>query len=207
MASGCLAKVVCSDVKHNFLLHYLAAAALAAATPLIFGLSELNEKMAAQPLEIMSILIGIAVLTPVFMPEENSSIFELVTSKKTSHTFICLLRIIFAVIIIALLSGVIAVMLKLNNSDVTLKLYISSLSGAFAIGSLGLLMSSVSRNTIIGYMVTLMYFFMNLILRTKLGYFDLFTFSDGGEKVKILLFLISAVIAASALGIQKFFRK
>ena len=62
MVSGCLARIAYSDVRHNFLPHYLAAVGVLLITPVIFGLSELTAQMAAQPLEIMPLLMGIILL-------------------------------------------------------------------------------------------------------------------------------------------------
>ena len=74
MASGCLAKVVFSDARHNFLLYGLAAVGVLLFTPVIFGLSGLNARMAAQPMEIVSAVIGTILMTPVFMPEQNETL-------------------------------------------------------------------------------------------------------------------------------------
>jgi len=97
MVSGCLAKVVFSDIKHNFLIHYLIALGCIVITPLIFGLSELNERMSAQPLEMMSSIIGIITLTPVFMPEQNKSIRDLVRAKKKPRTCMHYENIMFVI--------------------------------------------------------------------------------------------------------------
>lgn len=203
MKSSCLAKVVFSDAKHNFLLHYLAAFGVLITAPIIFGLSELSERMSAQPMEIISAIIGITVLTPIFMPEQNLNIYDLVRSKKTSHTLVCFFRIICSLTVTALLSGGLALFMRYNSSDVGMKLYVSALSGAFAVGSLGLLVSSLSNNVIIGYMVSAMYFMGSMFLRNKLGVFDLFTISDGGDTVNIFLYFIFIIFTIIALIFRK----
>lgn len=207
MVSSCLVKVVCLDIKHNFILHYLLATGIVLATPILFGISELNEKMAAQPLEMVSSIIGIVVLTPIFMPEQNKSIYDLVKSKKTSHTLVCFLRLICSAFIAVLLIGILALLMKYNSSDISIRLYMSALSSAFALGSLGLFVSSSGNNVIIGYMVSITYFTMNLFMRNKLNIFDLFTFTDGGNKVNLWLYVFSSVLTILALLNRKCLNK
>lgn len=206
MVSGSLAKVVFSDIKHNFLIHYLLALGFIVITPLIFGISELNERMSAQPLEMMSSAIGIITLTPIFLPEQNKSIRDLVRAKKTSHELICVLRTLCSIFVIIVLVGILAVYMKYNDSDVSLKLFISAVSGAFALGGLGYFMSAAGDNVIIGYMVSATYFIMNLFLRSKLDIFDLFTFTDGNNQVNIWLFIFSLIMIISAILYRKISR-
>ena len=195
--------MICSDIKHNFLIHYLLALGSICITPLIFGISELSEQMSAQPLEMISSVIGIITLTPVFMPEQDRNIRDLVRAKKTSHELVCILRILYSLFVIVLLAGALSVLMKYNDSGVTSRLFASAVSSAFALGSLGCFTASASESSIIGYMVSTAYFLMNLFLRSKLGIFDLFTFSDGNFQVNIWLYISSAILIVSAILAQK----
>ena len=204
MVSGCLAKVVFSDAKHNFLIHYLAAVLLLLAAPIVFGFSGLDERMAAMPMEKISPVIGMILMTPVFMPEQNESIYDVVKSKKTSHTLVCFLRIILSAAITALLVSALALYMRSNDSQVTARLFVSTLGSALALGALGTFFAAVGDNAVIGYMVSVSYMVMDLFMRTKLKKFDLFTFTDGGTKVNPCLFAAAAVLVLAALIWRKY---
>lgn len=204
MASGCLAKVVFSDAKHNFLIHYLAAVVLLLAAPAVFGFSGLDERMAAIPLEIISPVIGMILMTPVFMPEQNESIYDVVKSKKISHTLVCLLRIILSAALTAALVGALALCMRCNDSQVTARLFVSTIGSAIALGALGTFCAAVGDNAVIGYMVSISYLVMDLFMRTKLKKFDLFTFTDGGTKENPWLFAAAVILVLAALIWRKY---
>lgn len=207
MVSGCLAKVVSSDVRHNFLPHYLAAVGLLLITPVVFGLAGLSERMAAQPLEIISPLIGTVLMTPVFMPEQNEVICDVVRSKKTSHILVCFLRLVCAVVLTVALVGLLSAYMRYNESKVTARLFLSAAGSGIALGSLGFFAAAVGDNSVIGYMVSLSYLLMNMFMRSKLGVFDLFTFTGGKTDVNIWLYVTAVVLVALALLLRRVMRK
>ncbi|MBQ8967549.1 hypothetical protein [Ruminococcus sp.] len=199
MASGCLAKVVFSDAKHNFIIHYLAAIGLLLVSPVVFGFSGLDERLAAIPLEMLAPILGIILMTPVFMPEQNESIYDVVRSKKISHTLVCLLRILLSAVIIALLVGGLSLHMYHSGSQVTARVFASALISALTLGALGTFASALGDSSIIGYMVSASYFVLNMLLHNKLKKFDLFTFTDGGTKVNLWLAAAAAILVFAAL--------
>ena len=72
------------NLRHNSLLSIAVAAVLCLLVPLLIGTSNLDQKSAAMPLEMFVSLIGIVLLTPVFQPEQNEEINDLVSSKYCS---------------------------------------------------------------------------------------------------------------------------
>lgn len=207
MVSGCLARVVSSDVRHNFLPHYMAAAGVLLLSGVVFGLSGLSERMAAQPLEMMAPLIGTILMSPVFMPEQNESISEVVRSKKTDHILVCALRLCCSVILTAGLVGILSLYMRYSGSQVTARLFLSAAGSGIALGSLGFFASAVGDNTVVGYMVSSAYYLMDLFLRDKLKVFDLFTFTGGKTEVNVRLYIAAAVLAVTALAVRKIMRK
>ncbi|MDE5737510.1 MAG: hypothetical protein K2H93_04010, partial [Oscillospiraceae bacterium] len=61
-------------------------------TPILYGISSLNAINASRPLEMFLSLTGIILLTPVFQPEQNENIHDLIRSKKIDYLFVCLIR-------------------------------------------------------------------------------------------------------------------
>ena len=60
------------DLKRNFLPHLCLALLLVLLTPVLFGLNDLDTQGSAVPLELMMPLTGILLLTPIFLPEQDS---------------------------------------------------------------------------------------------------------------------------------------
>ena len=199
MVSGCLARIAYSDVRHNFLPHYLAAVGVLLITPVIFGLSELTAQMAAQPLEIMPLLMGIILLTPILAPEQNECILETVRSKKMSRHIVNAMRIACALVLLSVLIFALGWYMHCNDSEVTVKMCLGALAGAFAIGSLGFFCAAVTDNIIVGYMVSLMYLIMNFFLRRELGKFFLMSMTYGIKGCKPVLAVSGAVLIAAAM--------
>ena len=205
MVSGCLARVVYSDVKHNFLIHYIAALCILLASPIFFSLSHLDSILSAQPLEVYVPLIGIVLMTPVFLPEQNESIYDVVRSKKTDHNIICIMRLLCSVVIAAVMIGAYVLYMKHCNSQVTVKHFIGSSATAFALGSVGFLFAGVSRNVIIGYMASIIYYILNLTLGSKLGYLYLFSMMHGSFAEKKWLLTGAFVLSAASFPLRRIF--
>ena len=207
MVSGCLAKVVCSDARHNFLFHYLAAVALAVITTFIFGLSELDERLAAQPLEIMLPLTGVILMTPVFMPEQNDDIRDVIRSKKTSYLGICFIRLISSAVILTVVTAVFMFYMKSQDSEVTARMFRGSVVTSLALGSIGFFTSAVSDNTIVGYMAAIMYYLCNFVMKDKLDRFYLFSMMSGSFEEKRWLLGMAAVLVVSGFIYRRAVKK
>ena len=204
MASGCLAKVVFSDAKHNFLIHYILALGVLLITPILFGLNDLDEKLAAQPLEIMLPLVGVILMTPVFMPEQNESIRDVVRARKTSYHLVCFLRLLLAAVIMTVMTGAIVLYMKHCGSEVTFRHFSGAAASAAALGSLGFFAAAFSDNAIAGYMASLIYYIANFFLKQKLGVFFLFSMTFGSFSEKKWLIILSLVLIAAAFSVRKF---
>lgn len=69
------------NLKHNILPHLLVTAALLCLSPLVLGVSNLEAPDTAKVLEMYVALTGIILLTPVFLPEQNKDLRDLVYAK------------------------------------------------------------------------------------------------------------------------------
>ncbi|MBQ6170753.1 MAG: hypothetical protein IJK30_12435 [Ruminococcus sp.] len=207
MVSGCLVKIVSSDTRHNFLLHYLAALGVVLLTPVIFGVSRLDELLAAQPLEFFLPLMGAILMPAVFMPEQNESIRDVVRSKKTPYLGVCFMRLLCGVVFITALTGAFVLYMKSMDSVVTMRLFAGSLASTFALGAAGFLASAVSDNVIVGYMTAVIYYICNFGLKDKLGVFFLFSMTTGSFEEKKWLCILSVVLVVSGFVLRRLFRE
>lgn len=195
-----------SDIKHNYPLHFAIAAAIALLIPCFAGMSALKGNAAAQPVEMYLTLTGIAMLTPVFLPEQDESIRDVIRARRTDCTFIYTLRAVYSVIFIALIIGVFVAVMRLCESEATVRLFAGGFSSAVLLGTVGFAAAGLSGNAAAGYMAAFIYYMANFALKEKLGVFFLFSICLNGDfSPKPWQLLFSAVIMASVLFIKKRF--
>ncbi len=155
------------QLKHNVWKHLLISAGLLAASPLILGISNLDAAESAKVLETYVALIGIILFVPVFLPEQNRDLWELVKAKYTNITSVYLIRIGFSFLESALLVLVyISVMHSGNCEMETGRYFFGTMAEILAFGGLGIFAYTVSDNLIVGYMIPLGYY----IAATGAGY-------------------------------------
>ena len=194
------AKIARVNLRHNFLPHLLAALAVALCVPAVFEISSLDRKLAAQPLEMLLSLAGAILLTPVFLPEQDENIRDLVRSKRKSYLAVCALRAAYSAAVLALLIGGFTLLMRSCESAVTWEHFSGAFASAFFLGALGLLGAGVSGNVTVGYMTAMIYYIMNFSLKDKLGSFYLFSISAGDGGGKLFLSAAAILLTAAAFG-------
>ena len=191
------------NLRHNSLLSIAVAAILCLLVPLLIGTSNLDQKSAAMPLEMFVSLIGIVLLTPVFQPEQNAEVNDLVSSKYCSTERVYLIRTVYSVAAAVLLIAIFTVYMKMRSCDVTPVMTLGTAADAIFLGSIGMLTSALTGNTVIGYMPPLLYYALNIGMGPKLGSFYLFSMTIDGYKAKIWLFAAGVVMMVAALLYQR----
>lgn len=207
MVSSCLVKVVSSDIKHNFLIHYLVALGIILITPVLFGISQLDSRLSAQPLEMLIPLMGIIVMTPIILPEQNVIIRDVIVSRKTSYFFICLYRLILSICFIVLFIGGFVLFMKASECEVSIKHFLGSIASTFALGSVGFFVATTTNNIIAGYMTSVIYYISNFGLKDKLKGLFLFSMTCGSFEEKKTLFLVSFSLIMSTFLIRYLAKK
>lgn len=192
-----------TNLRHNSLLSIAVAAVLCLLVPLLIGTANLDQKSAAMPLEMFVSLIGVALLTPVFQPEQNEEINDLVSSKYCSTERVYLIRTVYSVVAAVLLIAIFTVYMKMRSCDVTLVMALGTAADAIFLGSIGMLTSALTGNTVIGYMPPLLYYALNIGMGPKLGSFYLFSMVTGSYTAKLWLFLAGLLMMAAALFYQR----
>lgn len=187
MNSECMARIIKVNLKHNFVPQGIAASLITLAVLVVFSISSLSSALAAQPLEMLLSLTGIAMLTPIFVPEQNENIRDVIRSRKMSYWNICVLRLICSVLFLALLFGIFTLWMKNCGSDVTLRHAAGGFATALILGAIGFCVSGISDNTICGYMTAMLYYIINFAMKKQLGHFYLFSMSSGSFNEKYWL--------------------
>ena len=181
-------RVLSVNLRHNFMPHFFIALVIAFLTPALFGIASLDAREAAQPLERLLSLAGTVLLTPIFLPEQNENIRDLVRSKRTDYLAVCFIRLLYSVLFLAAIIGAFTLVMQYSESEVTIRHFFGGFSSAMFLGSLGFFFAGISQNTIIGYMISMIYFIANFALKDELGNFYLFSMTAGSFAEKYWLF-------------------
>lgn len=185
-------KILLTNLKHNFLIHFVIAIIIALFTPVVFSISSLDSRASAQPLEMLLSFVGAVLLTPIFLPEQNEEIRDVIRSKKTDYLLVCAIRVIYSVMAIMLITGIFVIFMKYRECNVTWKHLISGFASSLFLGTIGFSFAGLSGNISVGYMSAMVYYTANIGLKDKLGICYLFSMYSGGNfSDKYFLILIS----------------
>ncbi len=195
------------NLRHNSLLSIAAAVMLCLITPLLIGRANLDLNSAAMPLEMFVSLIGIVLLTPVFQPEQNEEIYDLVSSKYCNIGKVYLIRTLYSVVVVILLICLFTVYMQAQGSDVTIILVFGTVANAIFLGSMGMLTSALTGNTVIGYMPPFLYYALNIGMGPKLGSFYLFSMTVGNFRAKIWLLAAGVLMITVSLFSTRIFQQ
>lgn len=194
---GSICRILRANLRHNFIPHLFIALVIALLTPALFGIASLDVREAAQPLEKLLSLVGTVLLTPVFLPEQNESIRDLIRSKKTDYLAVCFMRLLYSVFFLAVIIAGFILVMHCSESEVNADHFVGGFSSALFLGSLGFFFAGISQNTIVGYMVSLIYYITNFGLKDELKGFYLFSMSAGSFTEKYWLLGGSAVLVVA----------
>lgn len=175
-----LGKIVSVNLRRNFLPHLLAAVLVMTALTMLMGISALNERQAAQPVEMTMPLVGAILLTPVFHPEQDEAVRDVVRSKKTSYHAVCAMRVIYSVLFLAILCGGFVSIMYLCESAVTLRHFVGGFASGVFLGAVGFFFAGVSGNVIVGYMAAFIYYVADFAFGKKL-LLDMFSMTSATD--------------------------
>lgn len=187
---------------HNAIRHIVLALLIVLLTPILFGVSNLNAEAAAVPLELFLSLTGIVLLTPVFQPEQNTEIDDLVSSKYVNTITVYLIRMVYSVLLLVFLISGFLIFMGICDCEITGQLWFGTIADSIALGGLGMLAAAVVNHTAIAYMFPLIYYILNYGAGKKLGNFYLFSMGTGDYEPKLWLFFTGIILIAGSVLIK-----
>ena len=140
--------------------------------------------MVALPLELIVSLIGIIMLTPIFAPEENSDLADLMLSKSFSYFKIIGFRVLYSFVMLVVFIGSFTVFLSYQHSDVTMMHFLGTIASAIFLGGLGLCIAAICNHVIVGYMGAMLFYVMNFFSGDQLKGLYLFGMAEGSSYEK-----------------------
>lgn len=190
-----------TNLKYNISLHVLVSLLMLCLSPFIMGVENLGPQDTAKVLEMYVALIGIVLIPPVFLPEQEKDIRDLVSSKYTGSGTVYLIRLLGNITVLALFLGIYVFLLKNNACEFPeIKYYLGTLAEMLFFGSLGLCFYGLCDNLIIGYMIPIVFYIAAFGSGSKyMGMLYPFSMVAGSYKEKIYLLFVSFLLFAAAL--------
>lgn len=188
-----------TNLRHNFLLPFAAAVGIVFLAGLLYGTTALDALETAKPLEFFLCFTGAALLTPLFLPEQEKDIRDVVLSKKVNYGIVCMIRLLYNVIAMGLLVAAFGLKLYLGECAVSWTHISGAVVTALFLGAVGLFAAGISGNVVIGFMAVILFYLANYGLKGKLGVFYLFSMSSGqlGPKWWLLFGAILLIAAGT----------
>jgi len=186
------------NLRFSLLPHIAAAVALLVITPVMFGITALDAVAAAYPLELSLPFLGVILLTPIYLPEQESGILDTVCTRKTPYLLVCGIRTIMAAALTVIFIFSFVLMMSFLECEIYASHALGSCANAIFLGGLGIFASSFSGYTVIGYILPILFYVMDLM-----GGFEHITmFSmmrNGTTDGKGVLFIIGTSCIAASL--------
>lgn len=173
-------------------------------TPVLFGTTNLDSLATAVPLEMLISTMGIILLVPIFQPEQNSEIEDIVTSQYVDCIYVYVIRVVYSVIGLALLILLFCGYMSICGCAISVSLIFGTIADAMFLGSIGLLVAAITNNLPLSLMVSILYYGFNLFVRSKVGIFNLFSMMRGDYSPNIWLFTASIVLIAVGITLKRF---
>lgn len=140
-------------------LHIVFATVVCILSPILFRIHSLSKEQTAFVIEFYLSLIGVILLVPVFLPEQNKSIREILFSKRIPFTVIWAKRIAGQLIVLTTLDFIYLKVLEMNNCDFPFwKFLYAVMAESLFLGGLGIFIYAITDNWICGYIIPLIYY-------------------------------------------------
>ena len=190
--------------KNHYAGHLAAALLFSLLAPVIMGMEALNQYQAGQILDVYFSLLGIVLLTPLFMPEQNMDIRDLLASREYPLRNIQLLRLLQAVVILAVLNLLVLFQMKLGECTFPFGTYFCcAMANCVFLGGLGIFAYGITDHLVIAYMIPVFYYICCYGAGQKyLGKFYLFSLMTGDLENKIWLGTAGILLTAAGVVIR-----
>lgn len=192
------------NFRYHLLPHVFTAIILCCLAPFIMGVENLDHFQTAKILEIFLSLLGIIVFVPLFLPEQDKNIRDLITSKKNSMLVIYSIRFVEQLLILAGIIFAFLCYLKLGNCQFPLgSYYVGTLAGCIALGALGIFFYGITDNIAVGYMVPVLYYILCYGGGQKyMGKLYLFSMMQGNLTNKYYLIAAAIILLISGIAFR-----
>ncbi len=193
-----------SFIRRQYAPHILLTVLFCVMSGFFVSFRNLDASQAAKVMEMYIAFTGILLLTPLFMPEQNREIWLLERSKATPLWQLYLIRILEAVVLLMMVVTVFVFLLKQGGSVFSVgSLWLGSFAEIFFLGSIGFFVSGITNQVILGYMVSVIYFMLNIGGSKYLGKFALFQMMKGSYDFTALMLPTAFLLLAGGIILRE----
>lgn len=191
-------------LRRQYLPHLLITLLLCIMSGFFVSFQNLSPEQAAKVMEMFVIFTGILLFTPLFMPEQNREIWLLEKSKQTSLWHLYLVRILEALVLLAVIVTVFIGVLSLGNSEFEAgKLWLGSFAEILFLGAVGFFVSGITNQVVLGYMVSVLYFVGNIGGSKYFGKLALFQMMKGDFTFMPWMMAGAVILLAAGIVIRE----
>lgn len=165
--------------------------------PVIRGISNLDPTHSADVFGQSLSLTGAILLIPIIRCESETGIKEIIYTKSWPYQKSVCIRLLCGFLLVVIMISVFALVMQFKNCIFPLWDYISStILYAVFLGLLGLVLSQVGNNVIVGYLTALGYWSLcQLDILTEGNTAYMFPIINGSIEIERILFLIGTDIS------------
>ena len=150
-----LYSIISSNFRLNFKQTLFPAILLLLVIPMIYGTSNLDSARSADCLERMTALIGLPMFVPLLKPEQNGSMGAIITMRPFPYRIIVVLRVVLSLICTVTFILIFESYMRIGGCSFPAYTYaLRTLAVTMTLGFVGLLASSVSGSTAVGFLVS-----------------------------------------------------
>lgn len=189
-------------LKYNYLPHLLLCCAILLLIPAVSGLNDLDAQEAAVPLETMVSLLGIILLPPVFLPEQDEGIDAVIRSKQAPILEVYCVRLAYLLSTLLLLVGVFVLVMLAQRSAAGPEHYIGTLSSALFLGGIGLLTLALTGNPAASYMTPAIWYMLCFGSGLRLGSLNILSMTMRQGTSKLPQLLLGLALTALAVFLK-----
>lgn len=201
-------RITVSFVKKQYFPHLLLVLLFVAFSGGFVSFRGLEDAQAAKVMEMYVAFTGILLFTPLFMPEQDREIWDLERSKGTAMWQLYLPRILLAVLVcILVISLFLGIMVRGGGSFDAGSLFGGACCEILFLGGIGFFASAVTNQAVVGYMIAVVYYAMNISGGKYLGRFALFQMMRGEYGSWIYWFLGAAALLVSGVAARERMRR
>ena len=177
-------------LRYHYFPHMVLVFAFCCCSVFFASFRNLDAEKCAKILEMYVSIIGILLLTPLFIPEQDREIWSVVKSKKVPMWRLYCIRLSMACIMIVLIIlAYFAVFQESNSSFEFGKMFMGSMSETIFLGSIGFMVSAVTNQVVLGYMASVMYYAINIGKSDMFKHLALFQMTKGAYDFAIYMCL------------------
>ncbi|RDU24870.1 hypothetical protein [Anaerosacchariphilus polymeriproducens] len=197
-------KISIINLKITFLPHILVILFMCFIAPFIMGVQNLQPDQVAKIVESYLSLFGIILFLPVFIPDMNNNIRDLIASKKESMITHHCIRVMEALILLFLVGMLFLFYLKSGDCRFLIeKMSYSLIANSIFLGGMGMLVFAISNQVAFAYMIPITYYIICYGSGKKyLGNFYLFTMQYGSFQEKYYIFVLGLIMITTAIIVR-----